>query len=88
MKVQISTQKTNLEVTIENASTNRISTGTWNIEIEVEIAGKYVKFNATTNDMHFIDSLISKYDIEALFNYKEEFFTECIENYIYHNLED
>ncbi len=77
-----------VNVVINHASATKKGTGYYVLSIEVEIEGVNKTFTTGTNDMTFIDDLESKFDIEAIYNFKEDFFKEMIEEYIYHNLED
>lgn len=77
-----------VNVTINHASATRKGTGYYTLSIEAEIDGTTQTFTTGTNDMTFIDCLDSKFDIEAIYGFKEDFFKEAIEEFIYHNLED
>ena len=71
------------DVVINHASATRKGTGYYVLSIEIEINGKYKTLTSGTNDMQFIDSLDSKFDIEAIYSHKEESFEEQIKEEIY-----
>jgi hypothetical protein len=71
------------DVVINHASATRKGTGYYVLECEVEINGTTKKIKSGTHDMEFIDSLDSKFDIEAIYNHKESTFEEQIAEAIY-----
>ena len=71
------------DVVIIHASATRKGTGHYQLNLEVEINGVSNFFVSGTSDMHFIDSLESKFDIEAIYAHKEEIFEEQIAEEIY-----
>lgn len=81
------TQKDKLvNVVIAYAQATKSSSGQYKLTIDVKIGDKSFSITTYTNDMPFIDSLELNTDIEAIYNHKESYFEDYINDFIYQNI--